>query len=336
MMGPMFIAATGAEWLAGVVNAQGKFRYRFDPDNPDATTGYNLLRHCGTIWSMVEISNQIGPIPPVVAAGRRAVQRLIDRNIWPYAKRDARCVVGADKVKLGGNGLAILALLEMVQATGLKHYITLARGLAEYIALQQLPDGDFLHKRRFSTDKPIAFRSDYYTGEALFGLLRLHDVTGESRWLEVAERSEEQLAQRGYGVAAQSHWMLYALERLHRVNPRPIYLAHARAIVDDIVAKPGYRATDRSTPIACRSEGLLAYIRLCRRLPKSPELDAHIADCIGVVRDNLQLQLKYRQADGTFVRGAGSREVRIDYVQHNISSFLGYWKLPGAPALKMD
>jgi hypothetical protein len=329
MTDPFGVAKKGAFRLAQLVDDNGRFRYLFDPDKPDADGGYNMLRHCGTIWSMVEISNRLGPFPEVVDAARRATERLIRRNILPYRQEGARCVVANDVTKLGGNGLAILALLEMAEATGEQRYVELARELGEYIFLQRQPDGDFVHKRRYSTDRQMQFYSDYYTGEALFGVLRLHGVTGDRRWLDEAETSEVQLAARDYGIAAQSHWMLYALEQFHLFNPKPLYHEHARRIVGDIIHKPAYRDLNRSTPIACRSEGLLAYIRLCRRLPASPETDQDIEECREVVRENLRLQFGYRTSDGAFMRGAGSREVRIDYIQHNITSFLGYGLLGG-------
>ena len=45
------------------------------------------------------------------------------------------------------------------------------------------------------------------------------------------------------------------------------------------------------------------------------------------MRENLALQLGYRTADGAFIRGGGDDrhfEVRIDYIQHNVSAFLHY------------
>jgi hypothetical protein len=337
MIDSLMVARKGAGRLGRLIDQSGRFRYSFDPDRPDADRGYNILRHCGTIWAMVEVSNRLERLPDVVSAARRATERLIERYIQPHRSGTASCVVGKDNVKLGGNGLAILALLEVAEARREERYVEIARRLAEYILLQRLPDGDFTHKRRYSTDEPMLFLSDYYTGEALFGLLRLHAVTGDRRWLEEAKISEIQLAARDYGVAPQSHWMLYALEQFHRFDPLPLYRYHAQRIVADIMRKPAYRDTHRSTPLACRSEGVLAYIRLLLRLPLSPEIAAEIAQCQQLVRENLELQLNYWQKDGSFIRGgdnAGSREVRIDYIQHNISSFLGYGLLDGATPLE--
>src|SRR5262249_51214865 len=147
-----------------------------------------------------------------------------------YRSGNARCVVENNSVKLGGAGLAILALVEFAEATRQNSVVEVARGLGEYILLQRKPDGDFIHKRNFWTDEPKTFVSEYYTGEALFGLLRLFHATGDRRWLDEAKSSELRLAERDYGVVQQSHWMLYALEQFHSVDPLPVYREHARRI----------------------------------------------------------------------------------------------------------
>lgn len=331
MRNSLTVAVQGAQYLAKLVDRRGKFLYRSDVGHPGAATGYNLLRHCGTIWAMAQIANQTGALPEVRQAAQRATEWLIEEKIRPYRATGTACLVAGDTVKLGGNGLAILALLEMAGATGRADYITIATRLAEYVLSQQRPDGDFVHKRRFSTGEILPFQSDYYVGEALFGLLRLAAVTGDHSWLDVAAASERQLAARDYGVSEQSHWMLYALEQLHALQPRAEYRAHARAIAVDIVKSPMYRLAGRAAPIACRSEGLLAFVRLCDGVAEaSPDhavMTRLATSALDAIRQNLELQVVCRRPDGSFVRGDRHREVRIDYVQHNISSFFGYSQL---------
>lgn len=327
MMDPIRIAIDGAVCLARMIDAKGRFEYRIDFDDPERSSGYNVLRHCGAAWSMAEVSNRLGSLPEVSAAADRAVRYLVQRYVRAYRSGTARCLVASDNVKLGGNGLAILAMLEVANSKRDEALLEIAHGLGEYILTQRKDDGDFIHKRRYSTDKPTDFESDYYTGEALFGLLRLYRATGDERWLNEAVISEDNLAKRGYGVAPQSHWMLYALEQLIAARPEPVYLSHARAIIDDIIANPLYRDAKRGTPLACRTEGLLAYVRACRRWPGRPVATEHLETCMAVIRENLRLQLAYRLPNGMFFRGDGSSEVRIDYIQHNISSYLGYGML---------
>ena len=322
------VAIAGAECLARLVDEKGRFLYRFDPDRPQRTGGYNILRHCGTIWAMCEVANRHGPLPQVVAAAERALDWLIARHVREHAATGARCLVGNDNVKLGGNGLAILALLEMAAATGKQAYVDLAEELASYVLGQRLNDGSFIHKRRYSTDEVLPFQSDYYTGEALFGLLKLHAVTGDKRWLDFAEESEGPLAASSYGVPQSSHWMLYTLEQLHRFRPSALVLNHAAQIAAECVRTSAARATLSSTQIACRTEGMLAFLRLLRRMPAGhPDAANHRQwrrDTEAAVVRNIVAQLSSFRPSGAFVAGLGNNEVRIDYIQHNISGFLGF------------
>jgi hypothetical protein len=321
---PFWVARTGAARLAQLTGKNGRFRYSYDSQTMTVSKSYNLLRHCGTIWSMMEVSNRLGPLPDVASAANRAMEWLITEKIMPYRDGPARCMVDKDNVKLGGGGLAILALVELAEAKPEKRFIELARDLGEYILLQRKDDGDFIHKRNYWTDKPNDFVSNYYTGEALFGLLRLYHATGDRSWYEEARSSELRLAERDYGVPERSHWMLYALEQFQRIDPQPLYREHARRIADSIIFSGAGRDTNRSTPMACYSEALLAYVRLCRRLPASAAIEYEIEECMAVVRENLELQLAYRLPDGGFIRGRGKTDVQIDYIQHNISAFLGF------------
>lgn len=330
---PLSVARRAADRLAQLTRRSGRFSYRYKSDTMEVSSGYSLLRHCGAIWAMTEVSNSLGPMSHVVGAATRAMEWLIAENILLYRDGPARCLVEKDSVKLGGGGLAILALVEFAKAKPEERFIKLARDLGEYILLQRMADGDFIHKRNYWTNKPDAFVSDHYTGEALFGLLKLCEATGDRRWFDEAKSSELRLAERDYGVAQHCHWMLYALEQFHRIDPQPVYREHALRIVDKIIGSPSYRDTRLSTPIACRSAGLLAYVRLCRHMPASASTEDEIEECLAVVRENLQLQLAYRLSDGGFIRGSDSNEVRIDYIQHNISSFLAYGLMPNSSPL---
>jgi hypothetical protein len=321
------IAGQGARTLAELVTEEGKFIYRYRAaSGPKAGRKYNALRHCGTAWAMLDVARQLGSIGSVAQSAERAVRYLVGNYLLPYGDNNVLCVVDSGKMQLGGNGLALLALAELFELTKNHKLLEVARKLGQHIILEQRPDGDFVHSREYATQKERNFRSDYYTGEALFGLLRLYEVTNEKQWLECAINSESQLFKRQYGVSAQSHWMLYALEHLYRARPAGNYLEHARQIAEHIVLFPDYRKKDRSTPIACRTEGLLAYVRMLKG-SGTPIVSPDVSACLREIRENLGLQLKFKTPRGEFIRGGGSDEVRIDYIQHNMSSFLAYGRL---------
>jgi hypothetical protein len=317
------IARRGALALSRLVLPDGRFIYRYrQSKGPQQGKKYNALRHCGAAWAMLDVVRHQDSLVAVMEAANRAVHYLIGNYLMPFGETDGLSVVDEGTIKLGGGGLALLALTDLFKSTGDDELLSVARRIGEYIQAEQKDDGDFVHSRGFAGEER-AFRSDYYTGEALFGLMCLHDASGESKWLDSVVRSEAELFKRSYGVFSQSHWMLYALDRLHAVRPLDIYLEHARQIAENIILFSDYRRANRSTPTACRSEGLLAYYRMLKRTSASG-ISPSAVECLRVIRENLVLQTRFLTPGGEFVRGAGNDEVRIDYIQHNISAFLAY------------
>ena len=328
-MSPLEVALLGAEQLASLTFASGRFKYRYDAETGQRHKGYNVLRHCGAIWSMLDVNESKLTKTEVGEASARATVYLQNEFVRFFKRQDRLCILEDNSVKLGGIGLAILAMLaQNKNAPDQILTITIER-LGQYILADQDDDGDFIHKRFFKSEKVSAFRSGYYTGEALLALLALYESTKDKVWLDAVIKCEDYLCPQNYGVAEQSHWMLYALEKLCIHQPNDEYYKHSCDIARHILDHPAYRESGRSTPLACRSEGLLAFLRTT---PTSKAVeDENLRErCLEVVKENLALQIEFRTADGAFIRGGGDRrhnEVRIDYTQHNISSFLQYSRL---------
>lgn len=323
---PDEVARSGATKLASLVKKKGRFQYRYDAATGERLGGYNILRHCGAVWSMAEAASERQSPGKLVSSCRMALDYLFREYLCHTGTTDIRCVVEKNMVKLGGNGLAILALLACYRQSPDKALLAAAGDLGRYILGQMRRDKDFHHKRSFPDGELQEFRSGYYTGEALFGLACLHEATGERIWLDTALESELALASRDYGVEEQSHWCLYAIDKMHLFEPLPELYEHGRRIVEHIIEYPAYRDRNQSTPTACRSEGMLAFLRMARRTDIGADI-AFRERCLEEVGENLRLQLQFRRPDGAFVQGEGKSRVRIDFIQHNLSSFLDYHRL---------
>jgi hypothetical protein len=318
------IARRGDAYLRAMLLSTGKFVYEFDPRTGTIARDYNIIRHAGTAWAMLRLLRETVPAPvpaPQVEPLKVALRWLMKEYLRPNAH--GLCIVENDRMALGAPALTVLALAELQQIDPQDIFKQTAIGLGHYMLAQLKPDGDFVHVRRYAGDLPTDIRSDYYPGEALFALMRLHEIDGHPRWLEAVEGSAVKLMARDYGVALQSHWMLYALERLHAARPQPLYVEHAGRIVAEILAKPEYRERGASTPISCRSEGLLCFLRM------APD-DALARLALSALEENLELQARFQHWNGGFVASTQSQVIRIDYVQHSMASFFGYALLDGA------
>ncbi len=323
-MDTLEVAHAGAICLANLIQKNGSYKYRYDSQSGSLLDGYNVLRHAGTMWAMLDVYRTVSD-DRILECCRQAAHYLLDTYLRFFRSYNNVCICEDNTIKLGGNALAMLALISLFEITQDRFLLAVAEQLAQFMSDQRSENRRLVHKRYFQSGKISSFHSMYYTGEALLALLALYRLTQQKQWYETVREIENELAPQDYGVEEQSHWMLYFLELLSNYEASPLYYLHAKKIVIDILDNPEYLSWERSTPIACRSEGLLAFLRMKR--PENIEDKDLCERCLQQIQYNLNRQLVFRLPDGSFVRGGKDRrkdEVRIDYIQHNISSFLHF------------
>ena len=144
------------------------------------------------------------------------------------------------------------------------------------------------------------------------------------------------------------HWLLMGLNELYRYRENSLYLNQSQRIAESIMylqrdnitrdaEEPewlgSYYTPPRSTPTAIRSEGLIAAFHLL-----SDYTDTKITeDILYAISLGIEFQLRTQctqdnsdhlpnpdRALGGFREDLTSYDIRIDYVQHNISSILGF------------
>ncbi len=329
MIRPFDIALFSASRLAMMIKPDGRFLYRYDGRTKAPGRGYNLLRHAGCIWSLNLMAHAAPAAAPALSeAARRAMTWLIRERIVAPPQGGLAVVEDGTVVKLGANALAILALLSLPDVAGSAASTQVAHGLVRAMLLHwNEAQGDFDHKWDLETGIPERFHSDYYTGEALLALVAYYEAVRDERVLDMVQQIILAYRTVRYGVLQQSHWMAYALEALYRHRPNPVLIDYGTLIIRDILDKPVYRARQRSTPIACRSEALLAFVTMARRSNTVPtDLLLEVHRC---VVENLRLQAQYLLPDGGFRIGHDGFDVRIDYLQHNLTAFQRYAALYG-------
>ncbi|MFH2123398.1 MAG: hypothetical protein ABIJ50_07960 [Pseudomonadota bacterium] len=326
-MDTLKIAHKGAICLANLLQKNGSFKYRYDSHSGTLLEGYNVLRHAGAVWAMLDVYHHVTD-ENILASCRQATHYLLDSYLRFFRSYNNVCICEDNAIKLGGNALCTLALTSLFEKTQDHFLLAIAQQLAQFMLAQRQENGNLIHKRYFQSGKISKFQSMYYTGEALLALLALYRLTQQQDWYNAAQDIENILAPEDYGVQEQSHWMLYFLELLSNYETSSRYYLHAQKIVLHILENPEYLSWERSTPIACRSEGLLAFLRMKR--PDNIDDKILRERCLEQIKYNLNKQLTFQLSDGSFIRGGHDRrnnEVRIDYIQHNISSFLHFSRL---------
>jgi hypothetical protein len=350
-------AAAAGAYLARSVNADGSFEYVYLPKSDRRDDGYNLLRHAGAVFALFQL-HHVTREAQFLSAGERAVSYLLEQIQACPGSSTALCAVEDGETKLGGNGLAILALLEHPQISQRQDLSRAAVGLGERILEVQRPDGSFWpHKASWPSGKPSDFVSEYYPGEAIFALTRLHRLVGEERWLAAARRAAsfrvESALQAFEGGAARmthDHWLAYGLAELAELRPEApdaLYLrrlarsiAEAQLETDPLMPldwRGGFFTPPRSAPVATRAEALAAILRVLppRGSGSAGEQDAQLGEIGASLCAALGFQLRTQftperalfladpqRALGGISRGLTDFSLRIDYAQHTISSLL--------------
>jgi hypothetical protein len=149
------------------------------------------------------------------------------------------------------------------------------------------------------------------------------------------------------------HWLLMALNELYRYRQKEIYIKRALMIAESIVyaqrndiGRPcfyepwrgSYYSPPRSTPNATRMEGLVAAYMLAGDFGYD-DLKEKI---IYAIELGIKFQLKTQFTEhnshdfpnpdfitGAFHSSPYHYDIRIDYVQHNLSSIIGYYLILG-------
>ena len=348
----MLLAAArlGGAYLSKATGSDGRFAYNYLAASGRNAAGYNALRHAGTIYAMMELY-EITRDKDLLSAASVAIGHMV-RAIHPApGDPQAACLIENAHAKLGGNGLAMLALAKYTTATGDRRHMKTITKLGRWVLNCQGPSGGFnVHKQAYPSGRATHFRSEYYPGEAMFALTRLHGLDGQGKWLDAAERAAGYLIDvRDSDKIIHDHWQLYALNELYRQRPKKAYLAQAMRIANAIVEaqnrKPAhpdwlgsFKEPPRSTPTATRMEGLTAAYALARDFNR-PDDAKRILEALRLgIAHQMQAQIRPetamymkdpRQSLGGVRRSLSRFDVRIDYVQHNMSALLGMRRILG-------
>lgn len=360
------------EYLVNVNRPDGQFVYRqyLEPRN-EPKRKYNMLRHAGTLYALARYFRWQPKHATwdVLMRGNRFMRqaiRSLPAHPEKYALWSEASVTGQrgpTVAKLGGTGLALVAMASIHQIDARVVSLQEMQRLARFLCYMQKPNGSF-HSKYIPTNQGRSdnFVSLYYPGEATLGLIMLYQMDSNPKWLQAAIQSLTYLAQkrRGQKRLEADHWSLLATAELMKcgnipdgpgeLGPDGLFIDHAVRICRSILScQPrllpgtseygGFVKDGRTCPTATRLEGLIA----CRTwLPESdfhPEARWERAVLQGI-RFVLRSQIKSGRLLGGIPRAIKRwpegnlnfdpsfnrrvGEVRIDYVQHALSALISY------------
>ncbi|MEM5500456.1 hypothetical protein WNY59_02530 [Ahrensia kielensis] len=329
----------GADYLAGEVDEKGRFNYGWFPCFDRAINHYNTLRHSSSTYALCEAYSFL-KTDSLRDAVERSLHYIETENIVRPQGSDgpAYLVDVGDEIKLGGNAVTILAICKYAEATGRTQYLPLAKQLGEGILSMARDDGGFNHVLHASTLKlKEQRRTVYYDGEAAFALMRLHQATGDVKWLDAVRQALKTYIVNDYWQY-NDHWLAYCTSELARYDPDPAYFRFGVQNVKDYL---GFIA-ERITTFPTLLELCCATRLLIRQALSDPSLSQTLdgLDLHGFV-DAMEKRAQYlangvffpevamhfrnpeRITGSFFIRHHGFR-VRIDDVEHYLSGLIAY------------
>ena len=372
------------DYLVRHCDGEGKFTYLADTTDSrryDDSAKYNMLRHSGAIYAL-GMAHARRPNKRIVEAMQRGVRFLKEEALGPVTDENDKVVTNADgdnmlaiwsseevsgqkgqppTAKLGGAGLALIALtsLEAVKKGSTPKYDL--RSLARFVLFMQNDDGGFVSKYIPSQGgMDDSFVSLYYPGEAALGLLSLYEIDPSPQWLAGAAKAISYLHNLRKDLPLNEiepdHWALIATSKLlaimdgrdHPHCTKKQALDHAVKVCqsmalgpDQLLQSGGCLVNDhRTCPTSTRIEGYAASLTF---LPNATASDQAL---LKLVEYNMDAGARYllraqrvvgdvdEDSDmiGSFPevyppergRSKDSAQVRIDYVQHALSALIGY------------
>ena len=351
---------SGLNALVRMQEPSGRFVYRTGQDVPEPDLAYNILRHCGAIFALVDCASYASaPIKQNVHDGLRWVELdhlrlLVSEEDWIAAIASDDASAGHYRhCKLGGSALYLIAALNAKAAGYIELPTDLLLRVGRFLLGMQKEDGGFHSKYDRRLDSmDTEFVSLYYPGEAALALVALAQVDPDGPWFVAAEQALRFLFRQRHGRdrVEQDHWALIASAAYFETIPAgPLsapaveVAAHARQVIRSMLIEfeesggdGCFTADGRTCPTATRLEGLSAMYPHLERIGAAA-LGGTVRDAISAAALFLvDSQISDRLRHGAFPRqsmawlmakaaapGKMSDEVRIDYIQHAVSGLQG-------------
>ena len=242
----------GGRWLVRTVGDDGKFDYEYYPNKNKGSSGYNIVRHAGSVYGLFEMYELAG-VEPALAEDReiyldaaaRSVGFVYDAIKPPTDAREGRVCLLDDRggCDSGSAALSLLTLLVRPERSEIdaKYHDLVYRDDEEAIMeglgltlLDMIDDrGKVFRRYREAMSKERVKKEPlYYPGETMLALVRFHEATGDERWLEgatkIAERQMRWYEKERFNNP--DHWVMQGLYQLWRLNKDDRYATNAYAM----------------------------------------------------------------------------------------------------------
>lgn len=324
-------------FLSEQINEDGSFVYGIYPRFDREIESYNIVRHASTLWSLI-CRYRLWPDEALAEKIDRTIGYMLGQIVYDSQGRAFLYEEKNDEIKLGGCGIAVVALTEYMDVFQNDKYIDICKALGEGIlSMQDGDDGGYYHVLNGDFTRKEKLRTVYYDGEATFALCRLYGLTGSQIWLDAAQNAVAYFIREDY-TQYKDHWIAYSMNEITKyITERKEYYDFALKNAQTNLQTIYERDTTYHTYLELLMATFEVYDRMCEKgitaenfdLPMfldtiytraERQLNGYFYPEYAMYMDNPQ-----RVLDTFMVRHDGYR-IRIDDVQHNIGGYYLYYK----------
>ncbi|MCL1804143.1 MAG: hypothetical protein FWG30_11040 [Eubacteriaceae bacterium] len=328
------------DFLLSLLGEDGMFQYGIWPCTGNNIQGYNILRHMGAVWSLIDGCTQ----------GDYAMKLKIERAIEAFLHESVISTESgksyvydsiAGEIKLGGAAIAVCALVRYMESFGDMRYIEHAQALGRGIlSMMDLESGVYEHVLYYGSDDYDNFsvkqesRSIIYDGEATLGLLYLYRMSNEEIWLDAAKAAIGNFMRNDYAVYGD-HWVAYCMDEATKTIDSEAYYNFALRCISENLGKLQRALPESHTGMEFLMASYSIYERMLQRSISPSYLPFFdTAAFIGTIFDRADVmqrscfspqQAIFMSSPGMlsdifFVRSDEFR-IRIDDLQHFINGY---------------
>ena len=205
----------GEAFLQRQIQATGQFIYGYYPTYDYAIKGYNSVRHFSSVYALLEAQEYLGLTEELKDSERALDWGLanltLDHGEALFIQEETASGIS---LKLGAQGLAILALAKFQTITGNDKYETAINRIIHGIETKFVsPEGETTHILDEHLETKKKFEIIYYDGEAVFSVLRGHAITKNPAHLALAKKLFDRFVAKNY-ERYHDHWLSYATNEL--------------------------------------------------------------------------------------------------------------------------
>lgn len=202
-----------------LVNGELSYQVDFMTGERSYTPSYvRLIAGAGSLYTVCRVSDN----SKYCEAGDLALDHYLDMLLSDPQKFTGTCLYTNGGCPLGGAALTVDAIYKRWQATGGyilgdRNLLTTAMDLGYFIVSMRKPDGSFYHL--FDPHLRGKVIPDYFdaysSGESLYALLELREMTGNEFWLAQAHDINAYMTSK---PITEDHWHGYAFAMLARLD----------------------------------------------------------------------------------------------------------------------